>query len=594
VGGTVACLGPRALGPIPTPPPIDGARYQEDVAWLADDAREGRGIGSQGLAEAARFLAEGFHSAGLEPHEATNDYLQRFEAPVGIEVVRAELSLADSPLGRGEEFEAFLGSGDGSGEAEVVFVGYGISEETLDFDEYAGIDASGRAVLILDHRPDFLAEMNTTHASRLLSRAYKIANARDHGAAAVLFAPSSTDVPGLPGGAGDEPANPTTQSVEIPSLAISRATAEGVVRAAGGATLAERQAEIEQNGRPASALLPGVSMRFAVEVKRRMGQVTNVIAVRRGTDPELASEAIVVGAHYDHLGRGEFGTLAPDRRGQVHNGADDNATGAAGLLALARAFASAPAGRRTLVLAAFTGEEAGLVGSSRYVEDPTIPIDSTVAMINLDMIGRLRDGQLTVFGSETSPDFASLVRAGASGLELKTRLAEGGFGPSDQTSFYAQGVPVLFFFTGAHSQYHTPDDDVELLNLGGASEVLRLVYRVAGALLDAPRRPKVRLAAVPAPSGPGRGYGPDLGTVPDFGGPPVRGVRLAAVRPGSPAETAGLRAGDVIVEFDSASVATLEEFAALLFASRAGQTVEIVIQREGHRIPVTAVLGQRR
>ncbi|HBZ71462.1 MAG TPA: aminopeptidase, partial [Deltaproteobacteria bacterium] len=283
--------------------------------------------------------------------------------------------------------------------------------------------------------------------------------------------------------------------------------------------------------------------------------------------------------------------------GEVHPGADDNASGTAGLLALARAFAAEKPPPRTLVVVAFTGEEAGLVGSSEYVRNPAWPLAETIAMVNLDMIGRLRDQRVTVFGADTSPAFQSLVSRAAAGLELTPSFEDGAFGPSDQTSFYAQGVPVLFFFTGTHPQYHTPDDQAALVNAAGEAQVLRLVYRTVAALLAAPERPGVIAAAQPphaAGPGPGPGYGPYLGTIPEFGGPPVRGVRIQGVRAGSPAEAAGLRGGDVIVEFDGAAVANLEDFSALLFTARPGQRVEIEAMRDGVRIRTTATLGQRR
>jgi hypothetical protein len=249
-----------------------------------------------------------------------------------------------------------------------------------------------------------------------------------------------------------------------------------------------------------------------------------------------------------------------------------------------------------VLFVAFSGEEMGLTGSAHYVEAPTLPIADTVAMLNLDMVGRLAEGRLTVFGAETSPAFEPLVRADARGLPLELAFTEGAFAPSDQTSFHAKGVPVLHFFSGTHPQYHTPEDDASLVNAEGIGLVARLVARVAVDLANAPERPPLVLAhARPTATGGGEGgYGPWLGTVPAFGGPPVHGVRLQAVRPGSPAEAAGLRGGDVIVEFGGAPIANLEEFAALLFGARAGERVEIVVERGGARVPTSAVLGQRR
>jgi aminopeptidase YwaD len=243
---------------------------------------------------------------------------------------------------------------------------------------------------------------------------------------------------------------------------------------------------------------------------------------------------------------------------------------------------------------AFTAEEVGLAGSAHYVAHPSVPLVDTVAMLNLDMIGRLEDAPVTVFGAESGEGLEELVRDGTSDLGAELSFATGAFAPSDQTSFHAQGVPVLFFFTGTHDDYHTPDDDPERVDPKGIALVAALVERVARRLADARERPLVVQAEAPSREPGARGYGPYLGTVPAFGGAPVRGVRLQAVRSGSPAEQAGLRADDVIVEFADAPVVNLEEFAALLFGSRAGERVQIVAEREGQRIETWAVLGQRR
>jgi hypothetical protein len=304
---------------------------------------------------------------------------------------------------------------------------------------------------------------------------------------------------------------------------------------------------------------------------------------------------VVIGAHYDHLGAGEYGSLAPGRRGEIHNGADDNASGAAGLLALARAFGSGARLRRSLVLVAFTGEEAGLAGSFHYVRSPPVPLADTVAMINLDMIGRLRNETLFAFGAETSPHFADLVSKAAAGSGIRVRFEPGASGPSDQLSFHEKDVPVLTFFTGVHEEYHTPDDDPDTIDASGSVRVLRLTYRTAAALLQADERPApVPAATRRAQETARRGYGPYLGTVPSFAGEPVSGVRLRSVREGSPAEQGGLRGGDVIVSFAGAPVRNLEEFAALLRAESPGRRVEIVVLRDGEEIHTTATLGQRR
>jgi hypothetical protein len=312
---------------------------------------------------------------------------------------------------------------------------------------------------------------------------------------------------------------------------------------------------------------------------------------------ELAGEPVVIGAHYDHLGHGEFGSMRPSARGEVHPGADDNASGAAGLVALARAFAAAKRPARPLVFVAFTAEEAGLIGSARYVEANTAESERAFAMVNLDMIGRLGENGVTVFGAETASGFTDLVRRCAERRALPVAFEEGAHGPSDHASFQAVRIPALFFTTGAHEAYHTPDDRAEALRPDGAARVLDVVSDVTLALADTEQRLAFLGAATPshaASGGEGGGYGPYLGTVPAFGAEGVRGAKLAAVRADSPAEHAGLRAGDVIVEFAGRPVASLEEFAALLFAQREGDTVQIVVQRGAERVETSAVLGRRR
>jgi hypothetical protein len=604
-----ACAGsPPGRPRVGQAPAFDPARIGSDVAWLADDAREGRGAGTRGLAEAARFVADAFADAGLEPARGagvpgtdftsadlrTHAYLQPFAAPVAISIAEAELEVEGVALVRGSDFEALLSSADGAAEHGLVFAGYGISDPESGWDEYAGIDVEGRIVLVLDDRPRHdEGPLAGGAGARFLRRAYKVANARKHGAAALLLAPAAPGE-GLPGAAGNRDANPSRQPSELLGFAVSRAAAERLVAAAGGPDLAERQRRIDEERAPQSEPLAGLRGRAAVRIERTPGELANVLGLLSGADPDLAHETVVVGAHLDHLGRGEFGTLAPDAQGQIHNGADDNASGVTGLLAVARALAAGPPLRRSVLFAAFSGEEMGLLGSAHYVEHPARPLADTVAMLNLDMVGRLSEGRLTVFGAETSPAFEPLVRAAGRDLPLAPEFAEGAFAPSDQTSFHAKGVPVLHFFSGTHPQYHTPDDDAALVNAEGIALVARLVAGTTAELANAAARPPVVLAAAPRAAAGEGGYGPWLGTVPAFGGPPVRGVRLQAVRPGSPAEGAGLRAGDVIVEFAGAPVANLEEFAAILFGSRAGERVEIVVERAGGRVATSAVLGQRR
>jgi hypothetical protein len=580
----------RSPGPAPAPV-FDPGSIAADVAWLADDAREGRGVGSAGLAAAADWVARGFAEAGLHPGAPDGGWLQPFEMTAAVRVASASLAVGRTRFRRGRDFEAFAGSASGDVRGELVFAGHGLRDERAGWDDYAGVDVRGKVVLILDDRPAAL----DPQLSAPLGRALRLARARDLGAAAVLLAPAEDDGGGaLAGRAGDEAANPTEASAGIVALGLSRAAAERLV-AAGGARLDALQAEIARRGAPAPRTLPRARVRASAVVERERAEVANVLAVLPGADRELRREAVVVGAHLDHLGRGGFASLAPDARGEIHNGADDNASGVAGLLALARTFAAGPPPRRTLVLAAFSGEETGLFGSAHYVTQPSVPLADTVAMLNLDMIGRLREDRLTVFGLETSPAWPALLERTARGLGLRLEPVRDGVGPSDHTSFALRSVPALLFFTGTHREYHTPRDDADKLDAAGEARVLALAFRLTRELLDARGRPAFgEVGGARAAAGERATYGAWLGTIPAFGGPPAAGVPIQGVRRGSPAELAGLQADDVIVEFDGASVVTLEELAALLRRARPGDVVEIAFVRDGATLRTRATLGTRR
>jgi Zn-dependent M28 family amino/carboxypeptidase len=623
----LACASPaRWQEPLAEAASIDAAAWAADAAWLADPAREGRGLGTAGLDAAARFLAERFAEAGLEGGAAGGGFLQTFRMPVAIAVAEQRLTAGGRVLAPGRDFRALLASESGHFAGELVFAGHGIHDPATGWDDYARLDAEGAVLAVLDGRPSGPAFAERRGAA-LAERAAKLATARRRGARAVLFLPKGEDDGfSRPGGA-----LPTAASAGVIALALSRRGAERLAALSGHA-LAEwvRRAE---TGEP----LPlRVRVAGAVGVARREGEVANVIGRLPGGDPERAHEVVVVGAHYDHLGRGEFGSLSPAAGSEVHPGADDNASGAAGLVALARALAAGPRPARTLAFVAFTAEEAGLIGSARYVQalgagqvvaasearseaKPSEVVGpearseakpgevvgpearseakpgEVVSMLNLDMIGRLGEAGVSAYGAETAPAFADLVRRLAARRGLAVSFVDGSHGPSDHASFHAAKIPALFFTTGVHEAYHTPADRAEVLRAEGAARVLGLAADVTLALADVREAPRfAAVAPPPRPTAPhAGGGGPWLGTVPAFGaaGPP--GARIAAVIPGSPAERAGLSAGDVIVSFAGASVASLEELAALLRAQSEGSEVAIEVQRGAERIELRAVLGRR-
>jgi hypothetical protein len=319
----------------------------------------------------------------------------------------------------------------------------------------------------------------------------------------------------------------------------------------------------------------------------------NVVALVPGRDPALRGEYVVIGAHFDHLGRSPANAMDPEARDAVRNGADDNASGTAAVLELARLLAARPA-RRSVVVAHFSGEELGLLGSQWFVDHSPVPLDSAVAMVNFDMVGRLRNEKLIVYGVATARELAAIVDSANVAPRLAVSAVGDGFGPSDQSSFYARGVPVLHFFTDLHDDYHRASDDVEKINAVGEARVVALAERVVRAVADRPERlTPVRMAA-PAPVPGGReGSNVYLGSVPDMSAGDAPGLRLSGVRPGSPADAAGLRAGDVIVALGGRAVKDLYAYSDALYAHQPGDRVEIVFLRDGERRTVTATLGRR-
>lgn len=318
------------------------------------------------------------------------------------------------------------------------------------------------------------------------------------------------------------------------------------------------------------------------------GPTANVIGVLPGTDPRLTHEAIVIGAHYDHLGRGGWSSRALDQDDAIHHGADDNASGTAAVLALARAFAAAGGTPRTVVFAAFVGEELGLLGSAHYTKQPAWPLEKTVLMVNLDMVGRPRNGLLYVGGVDSGKGLREVVTEAARDLPLTVQMRGDPWSASDHSSFYRAGRPVLFFFTGIHADYHRPSDTWDKINAAGLASVTALASRVVSAVAAARTAPQY--VKIDPPRRPGALFG----IVADYENPEQRGVRVANVQPGSPAERCGVQPGDLIVRFAGVNVQTLEDLHSVLRGRRPGDRIHVVFHRDGQTRSVEATLADRR
>ncbi|MDQ3756004.1 MAG: M20/M25/M40 family metallo-hydrolase, partial [Acidobacteriota bacterium] len=466
---------------------------------------------------------------------------------------------------------------------------------------------------------------------------FKAAAARDHGAKALLLIAREEKFQ------DDKLSklvfdNANTGDAGLPVVVISRQLARRVLEPLANATVtlelsespgADKEAKrAEAQTTPVTsqgntALLDRIAFSINTDIVRRETQAYNVVGILEGSDPKLKEEAIVIGAHYDHLGRGGQGSLA-GREGGIHYGADDNASGVAALLELARRFSSAPVKpRRAVIFIAFGGEEEGLLGSKYYVEHPIVPLAQTVAMINLDMVGRMKDDKLVIGGVGTAAEWRELIAQANSDLKIKVAAAgkpegngaahgdgaisvvrgsngatvatltdkrrfnltlnEDGFGPSDHSSFYAKKTPVLFLFTGTHEDYHKPSDTAERINYEGLSRIVGFVGDLVGGIDHNDKRPTYALAKSSGQMGRAIGFRVYLGTIPSYAEGNA-GLKLDGVREGSPAEKAGLKAGDVVVKLAGRKVRNVYDYTYLLGELKPDQEYEVEALRGGERL----------
>jgi hypothetical protein len=543
------------------------------VRYLADDALEGRGVATSGERCAGEYIATFFESLELEPAGDGWTYFQSFQVRTGSRQT-APGSMGISPTEGGE--------GNPSAVAADAWRPYGFSSSGMVAAEvvYAGAGVANGGESGPDPFPELEGRIAVVEASvpEIPSGAlaadphYKATVAQGRGAVAVLvLLEEGAPLPELEG--EDKP------FVRIPVVAVS-AEAAGAVRQASRAG--------------------GHQVSLSVEVEPALSEARNVVALLPGTDPAHAAEPVILGAHYDHLGYGGGSSLAPGVR-EIHNGADDNASGTAALLEVAEALAGGEPPSRPVLFIAFSGEERGLLGSAYFVAEPTMPLESAVAMINMDMVGRARDNVVTVFGLGTAPEWEPMLAAANTSQPdpFDLALSPDGYGPSDHSSFYGAGIPVLHFFTNTHSEYHRPEDDWDTINGADLDRLVGLVgdltVELAGAVDSGPATVTLVAADPPSPSEEGgRGYGPYFGSIPDMGGYQGYGVRLSGVREGSPAANAGLRSGDIIVAFGGTEVGDIYQYTYALRDMAPGDVVEVVVERDGTRVTVQAVLGERR
>ncbi|HEX5136042.1 MAG TPA: M20/M25/M40 family metallo-hydrolase [Planctomycetota bacterium] len=597
VAGTLALLlgRPASAGD----PAVTAEDLLAHVRTLASDAYEGRGSGTPGEAKAADYVGREFARIGLEPLGKDETPFQTVEMAGTFRAMPAcklELKGAGAPLelALDREWLPLSATADGDVTAEVVFAGYGIRAPELKYDDYAGLDVKGKIVVVFRNTPEGAWWADRRSLVRHAPLVQKLRHAADLGARAVIVANDPrTFGEGKGGAAGARPDAAVTDEIGarlagIPFAHMTLGAAERLFPAAFGKSPRDLEARINdaEGAKPASAAGSG-TMHLVVRTEREVLKGRNVCALLRAGAPDATDEVVVVGAHHDHLGKGLVGSLArsPEERGEIHNGADDNASGVAGVLEAAEYLAARKAElRRSVLFVTFTGEERGLLGSLWFVEAPPVPLSRVAAMVNLDMIGRLGHRKLFVGGVGTSPGFHALVESCAREIPVEIALGDGGRAPSDNTSFYAKRIPVLWLFSGMHPDYHRPGDDVEKIDAAGMERAARLAARLVEQIAKEPVRPSFTRA--------------------DTGGEPPRavlgivaeqaegGIRIGRVQADVGAGAAGLRAGDVIVAIDGEATSDLNALREVLFARDVGDRVKVKVRRGEEDLLVDVVLAR--
>jgi hypothetical protein len=569
------------------------ARLRKDITFLASDECEGRGATTKGLQKAADYIANEFKKAGLKPGNPDGTYFQTFTIPGTVQLAEPKLVLT-GPKGQvielkpGVHFHA-LGAG-GSGavkDAPVVFAGYGVSSETMKYDDYDGLDVAGKVVVLLRDVP---RSNWTEFGPKLRAQApfsSKMGRAAERKAKAVLFINDADTAR-----TGDDLVDFNftavySQGSPLPALHIKRSVVEQMLATGQTETLADMEKTLDADFKPQSCPLEGWRATLEVQSKRDKLQLKNVIGVLEGAGA-LAKETVVVGAHYDHLGYGgQGGSLARLKKMAIHHGADDNGSGSTTVMELARRFGQIPnrQGRR-LVFMTYSGEELGLLGSKYYCEEkPLFPLADTIAMVNLDMVGRLKTDavsqpiDLLVEGKNTSKAWPDLLEQVNKKHHFNFKSFFGLAAVSDHYWFYRNKVPVLFIWTGIHEDYHKPSDTSDKINVAGMRQIADFTEEVIADLAVREKRPGY-VEVKTADSGGGRRDGPRLGILPDYSDD-KEGVMIDGTTNGTPAAKAGLKKGDRIVQLAGQPVKNIQGYMTLMGSKKKGDEFEIGIIRDG-------------
>lgn len=612
---------------------------RKHVEYLASDKLEGRRTGEQGATFAAGYVANAFAQFKLKPGSKTSkgktNFLQPFPYVAGVALGKDNFlrivpsdSKTENKMEVGGNWMPLGYSPNADIEpSPIVFAGFGVSSSDLKYDDYAGLDVKDKIVMIFDNTPD--AGNPHSEFGRFTIH-LKASIAKDKGARAIILIAADSDFKNdrLSRLSYDR----TLGETALPIVGIMRQHGAELLGVENEKALSGFETALFERANKATGPLdqPAALAKAVAQIKvvltKKQADAYNVIGILEGTDPVLKNEAIVIGAHYDHLGRGGTGSLAANSA-DIHHGADDNASGTSAVIELARLFAKIKNNKRTIIFMAFGGEEEGLLGSKFYVENPVWPLDETVAMINMDMVGRLTGdgaskflgdpldprrngwGKLNVGGVGTATEWENRIknlnryefnekqtnfRDGGIGIAMsetfpfELALNQDGFGPSDHSSFYGKQIPVLFFFTGTHTDYHKPSDTAEKINYSGLTRIVGYVAAIARSVDESPTRPTYKVAQASGTQGGRMNFTVSLGTIPSYADS-TDGLVLDGVRDNSPASKAGLKAGDKITKLNGKEVRNAMDYTYVLGTMKAGEEYEVEIMRGTEKLMLKIV-----